>query len=160
MKITERLKVEHGVFLHQIKLLERLAAAGAPAPVLATAVETLAVAEEPHSEIEERLLYPLLEASLGAEFPALKAVAGEHARLRELLAKIRGGAFAASDVSELARFFRQHLENEIHSLFVLAEEWIPESQLVAMCDWEGEHVYDSVGRREDWMGAMEKKRAE
>jgi hypothetical protein len=50
-----------------------------------------------------------------------------------------------------------HIEKEIHLIFPLAEEWIPEETLSQMCDWYAEHVRDRSGRHatrqsEKWPG--------
>ena len=52
MKITDRLKVEHGVFLAQLRHLEQMVAVRAPAPALAGAIETIARAEAHHSALD------------------------------------------------------------------------------------------------------------
>ena len=151
MRITDRLKVEHGVFLQQLRVLRGLVELKAPNPILAAVVETIAVAEEHHSEIEEQALYPALAKVLGPGSSALLAVASEHAAIRQAVAKIRGGEFEPPDVLALADTLREHLEHEIHSLFALADEWLTEAQLVSMCNWNVEHVYDTAGQRELWV---------
>jgi len=150
MKITDRLKVEHGVFLQQLKVVRELLALDAPPAVLAAIVETIATAEERHSEIEDRALYPALTRALGDGFPALVAVRAEHAAIRQAVATIRSGEFVAADVEHFARIVRDHLEHEIHSLFALAEEWLTEEQLASMCNWNVEHVYEEAGQRALW----------
>ena len=151
MKVTDRLKVEHGVFLQQLRVLRSLVELKAPTAILAAVVEAIAVAEEQHSQIEEQALYPALAKVLGPGAPALVAVAGEHAALRQRVAKIRGGEFDVADVTEFADLLHDHLEHEIHSLFALADEWLAEAQLVSMCNWNVEHVYDAAGQRALWM---------
>lgn len=151
MKITDRLKVEHGVFLQQLRYLGEMLAAGVPPALLAAVVETIASAEERHSEIEDKALYPLLTKALGENFPALVAVRGDHEAIRSAVARIRGGSFEAADVEAFAHLMRDHLEREIHSLFALAEEWLTEAQLTSMCNWNVEHVFDATGQREAWV---------
>lgn len=151
MKITERLKVEHGVFLDQLRLLEEMAAAASPAPVLAAVVETIAVAEQRHDELEDRLLYPDLARAIGQDHPALVQVAADHQRIRDLIARIRSGDFQASDIVAFVAVLREHLEREIHSVFLLAGEWIPEERLTALGDWDAEHLFSAAGERERWL---------
>jgi len=151
MKITDRLKVEHGVFLQQLRVLRSLVELKAPHPILAAVVETIATAEEQHSQIEEQALYPLLAKVLGPGSAALVAVAKEHAALRQSVARIRGGDFEAVDVVAFADLLNEHLEHEIHTLFALADEWLTEAQLTSMCNWDVEHVYDAAGQRALWM---------
>jgi hemerythrin-like domain-containing protein len=151
MRITDRLKVEHGVFLQQLRVLRSLVELKAPHAILAAVVETIAMAEEQHSHIEERALYPALAKVLGPTSPALATVAAEHAALRQRVAKIRGGDFEVADVIAFADTLEDHLEREIHTLFALADEWLTEEQLVSMCNWNVEHVYDAAGQRAVWM---------
>ena len=67
------------------------------------------------------------------------------------MAKIRGGAFDVADVVLFADVLHGHLEREIHTLFALADEWLTEAQLVSMCNWNVEHVYEAAGQRAVWM---------
>jgi hypothetical protein len=150
MKLTDRLKVEHGIFLKQLAFLEGLVKLEAPPDLLAAVAETIALAEEDHSQLEGRLLYPLLEKALGADYAPLRQVAQDHAALAALVARVRAGGGDGALVLELVNLMRAHLEREIHGLFALAEEWIPADRLEALCNWEEEHLYESLGRRSDW----------
>ncbi len=150
MKLTDRLKVEHGIFLKQLAFLEGLVKLDAPPNLLAAVAETIALAEEDHSQLEGRLLYPLLEKAVGSDYGPLQQVAQDHADLSALVERVRGGAPSAKLVLELVNLMRDHLEREIHGLFALAEEWIPAERLEALCNWEEEHLYESLGRRLEW----------
>lgn len=150
MRITDRLKAEHGVFLRQLKTLERLQEAGAPAEALAAVVAAIADAEEHHSALEDRVLYPALVRVLGLEKAGLKEVAGEHARLRELSAAILSGRFEGKDVADYARLAREHFEHEIHGAFVLAEEWIVGEELERMANWNVDHTFEALGLPAPW----------
>jgi hemerythrin-like domain-containing protein len=154
MKITDRLKVEHGVFLLQLRAIEELLAAAAPAPVLAAAVTTVAAAEAHHSTIEDRLLYPALIRALGKESPVLREVEAEHGRIHRLVESIRRGEGGADSVASFVSMLREHLEKEIHSLFAVADEVLSPEQLQAMCNWDLEHVYEAAGHREAWLGKL------
>ena len=150
MRITDRLKAEHGVFLRQLKTLERLCAEGAPGEALAAAVRTIAEAEAHHSELEDRVLYPALARVVGEGHPGLRAVAAEHARLREMSEAILGGRAAGGDVAEYARLAREHFEHEIHGVFVTAEEWIDDADLERMANWNVDHTFEETGRPAPW----------
>ena len=150
MKLTDRLKVEHGVFLKQLAFLESLVEQQAPPQILAAVAETIALAEEEHSQLEGRLLYPLLEKALGTDYAPLRQVAQDHAELAALIARVRAGTADSSLILELVKVMRDHLEREIHGLFALAEEWIPADRLETLASWEEEHLYESLGRRSDW----------
>ena len=152
MRITDRLKAEHGVFLRQLRTLERLAEAGASVEALAAVVAAIAEAEEHHSALEDRVLYPALVRVLGSEEATLQAVASEHARVRELSAAILAGRFDKPDVAEYARVSREHFEHEIHGVFVLAEEWISELELERMANWNVDHTFEELGHPAPWKG--------
>src|SRR5882672_6827663 len=93
MKITERLKAEHGVFLYQLDRLEELSLGDTPMDVLAAVVETIASAEDHHSMIEDQVLYPALVQANSGEFPLLRKARAEHVEIRRLVTRIRSGAF-------------------------------------------------------------------
>ena len=150
MRITDRLKAEHGVFLRQLKTLEQLREEGAPAAALAAVVAAIADAEEHHSALEDRVLYPALVRVLGAEEATLQAVAREHAQLRELSSTILSGRFEGKDVADYARLAREHFEHEIHGVFVLAEEWIGDEELERMANWNVDHTFEEMGRPAPW----------
>jgi hemerythrin-like domain-containing protein len=146
MKITERLKVEHGVFLHQLKALERLVREDAAADAVGAVVAVIASAEEHHSELEDRILYPAIEKVLGKDSPPLRAVAAEHVALRGLAERIQGGDRTAALVLAYVEALRKHLEREIHALFPLAEEVLSPEALATLSNWDVEHVHDEAGR--------------
>lgn len=151
MKITDRLKVEHGVFLLQLRYLEELLRRHAPPATLVAAVETIAIAEENHSLIEDRVLYPALATALGSDLPVLKQIEEDHRESKELVARIRAGDTDEATVRAWVERLRTHMEREIHATFVLIEETIALERLVSMCNWETEHIYGEMGKRSAWV---------
>ena len=150
MRITDRLKAEHGVFLKELKALERMQREGAAPDQLAAVVAVIAEAEEHHSALEERVLYPALVKIVGASEPRLAQVAREHERLRALTGAIASGSFAREDVAEYARAAREHFEHEIHGVFVLAEELLDDAELARMANWNVDHTYEELGKKAPW----------
>lgn len=150
MKITERLKVEHGVFLFQLDHLERLVQGGAPPQVLKAVVGAIASAEEHHSEIEDRLLFPALEKSIGREAPLMVKAEQEHHEVKKLVDLIRSDSFDEATVTAFVELMRKHLEREIHDVFALVEDMIPAEQLVSMSNWDVDHLYEANARRKPW----------
>jgi hemerythrin-like domain-containing protein len=144
MKITDRLKVEHGVFLRQLRYLEQLLEHDAPKAVLATVVETIAKAEEHHTMIEDRLLYPELTKVFGEDLPALRELAQEHDQVRRLVATIRSGDFDGDVVHRFLQALRVHLEREIHQVFPLVEEILSPERLASLSNWDAEHVMEAL----------------
>ena len=145
MKLTDRLKVEHGVFLVQLRHLEQMVATRAPASALASAIETIAKAELHHAALEDRLLYPALAEKVGPEAPPLRTIMADHRRIQELLDGIRTGEPDAEKTAEFVRTLRDHMEREIHEVFVLAERVLPEAQLHSMCNWDVQHIFEESG---------------
>ena len=144
MKITDRLKVEHGVFLRQLRYLEHLLEYDAPSAALAVAVETISRAEEHHTTIEDRLLYPALTKVLGEDFPPWRELEDDHKHIRQLVGKIRSGDFDGDTVHRLVQALRVHMEREIHQVFPLVEEILSEERLIALSNWDTEHVLEAL----------------
>jgi hemerythrin-like domain-containing protein len=150
MKLTERLKAEHGVFLFQLDHLERLVQSHAPRPVLQAVVETIASAEEHHSAIEDRLLYPALGKVIGRESPLMKKSEREHEEVHKLVDQIRSGPFDETTINAFISLLRKHLEREIHDLFGLADDMLSADDLVSMSNWDVDHLYEANGKRKPW----------
>ena len=150
MKITERLKVEHGVFLFQLDHLEKLVQSQAPAQILKAVVEAIASAEEHHTEIEDRLLFPALAKAVGRELPLLVKSEREHQEVKKLVGLIRSGSFDNVTITAFIAVMRKHLEREIHDVFTLVEDFIPAEQLISMSNWDVEHVYEANAKRQPW----------
>jgi hemerythrin-like domain-containing protein len=155
MKITDRLKVEHGVFLLQLRRLQEMVEKKAPAEELRSTLETIAAAEEWHSTLEDRVLYPALKETLGSDNELLKEIAEDHRMLRVLADKVRGTSFTPEDVTAYATRLRGHLEREIHGIFRLADQRISPERLAAMCNWDAEHIFEEAGKREEWLRSIE-----
>jgi hemerythrin-like domain-containing protein len=151
MKITDRLKVEHGVFLVQLKHLEQMVIARAPAAALTAVIETIAEAEAHHSALEDRLLYPALAAKLGPDCLPLRNIMADHQRIQQQLAGIRAGEPDPQATMELVTTLRDHMEREIHEIFVLAEDVLPEAALHSMCNWDVQHIYEESGNEALWL---------
>jgi hemerythrin-like domain-containing protein len=151
MKITDRLKVEHGVFLMQLRHLEQMIVGRAPAVAVAAAMETIAQAESHHSALEDRLLYPALAQRLGTDSAPLREVRADHQRIEQLLDKIRAGDTDAQTILELVGVLRDHMEREIHQVFTLAESVLSEGELSSMCNWDVQHIFEESGNEALWM---------
>ncbi len=146
MKITDRLKVEHGVFLEQLRFVEELVARNAPAVVLRSAVETIAAAEEHHSQLEERVLFPAVAEVMGPTFTPLQSVRADHSRLHALTAQIQAGDVDGDVVLAYVDLMRRHMEKEIHGLFPLIDEILSPETLETLSNWNLEHVLVEMGK--------------
>jgi hemerythrin-like domain-containing protein len=155
MKITDRLKVEHGVYLLQLRHLEALVDAQAPAEALKAVVRAIAAAEDQHSRLEDTVLYPELAKVVGTEFAPLMQVSEDHRRLADLSNR----AASSGDPLQVKAYIdhlRSHLEREIHSLFALAEEVLSPELLASLGNWQEEHVYREAGQPAPWERPREK----
>ena len=152
MKITDRLKAEHGVFLSQLEHLQDLVRREASLEVLQAVAETIAAAEERHARVEDRVLYPALARVLGGECALLQRWRAAHDELRQLVARIRAGGFDESTVEAFGERLRDHLEREIHDVFALAEEVLPAERLTGMSNWDVDHIHEVNARRQDFTG--------
>jgi hemerythrin-like domain-containing protein len=146
MKVTDRLKVEHGVFLEQLRFLEELVARNAPPLVLRSVVEVIAAAEERHSQLEERVLFPKLAAVMGPGFTPLESVHADHEVISALTAQIQAGDVDRDVVLTYVDVMRSHMEEEIHGLFPLVDEILGPETLESLSNWNAEHVLVESGR--------------
>jgi hemerythrin-like domain-containing protein len=155
MKLTERLKAEHGVLLSLLDHLDDLVASGAEPCVLRATTAAVVAAEEKHALFEERLLFRLVAASLGPDSPIVSSLLEEHERVAALGQRILSGSFEAATVAAYAAGLRGHIERETHRVFPLIDEVVPEEKLVAVSNWDAEHVaYEARGNRhrfEAWL---------
>jgi hemerythrin-like domain-containing protein len=154
MKLTDRLKVEHGIFLAQLRQLEQMVAVRAPAAALAGAIETIARAELQHSALEDRLLYPALARKVGTDAAPLRTIKADHERIQQQLDAIRAGGPDPEKTSEFVRTLRDHMEREIHEVFVLAERVLPEEELHSMCNWDIQHIFEESGNESLFLERM------
>jgi hemerythrin-like domain-containing protein len=155
MKITERLKAEHGVLLILLDHLDRLLNQRAGRETLQATVDAISTAEEEHGRIEDRLLFGLLAESLRPEHPALLALREDHRQIKYLARQICLGVFDEEMVRAYSRRLREHIERETHYFFPLVEELISEVALTRFGNWDEEHVLREARRApsaELWLG--------
>jgi hemerythrin-like domain-containing protein len=149
MKLTDRLRVEHGVYLLQLRQVEELLTAEAAPEALAAALSVIVVAEDHHSRLEDAVLYPELERRIGADTSPLVEVRQAHERLRVLATQARLTASSA-DVRAFVDELREHMEHEIHHVFPLIEELVSEELLSSLGNWQEDHLCHELGRPESW----------
>jgi hemerythrin-like domain-containing protein len=156
MRITERLNVEHGVFLRQLEYLQQLVRENAPAPVLQAVARTITDGMRAHRRLEDEHLYPLLDRLLGQGFPLYADVSAEHAKIDEGLKAMEAGVFDRDRLAAFIADLEAHIETEIHVLFPLAESWVPAEKLSSMNNWYVDHIHErnDSGHRpsEHWLG--------
>ncbi|MFQ5670139.1 MAG: hemerythrin domain-containing protein [Acidobacteriota bacterium] len=146
MKVTECLNTEHGVFLAQLRVLERMLDKKSSPKELRAAMSIIAEAVEKHREAEEKIFYPAIARECGAGLSPIHVMEAEH---REIGRCIQGVASGDGNIPELARAFvdtlRQHIAKEINVLFPLAEEKIPTAELEQMACQCVEQYHQAAG---------------
>jgi hemerythrin-like domain-containing protein len=155
MKITERLKAEHGILLLLLDHLDAVLRRRAGREALQATVDAIAAAEEEHALIEDKLLFGLLAESLHPECPALAALREDHRQIGHLAQQVRLGVFDEDMVRGYSNGLRQHIERETHYFFPLVEELVAEDSLAKFGNWDEEHVLRTVRRgasAELWLG--------
>jgi regulator of cell morphogenesis and NO signaling len=125
MKITDALKDEHRILSARLDSLERLLDAGAPLADLRTAAALLSGGLLSHAHLEDDLLFPALEAHMGAGNGPLAVMRAEHQEIERGLATL-GARQSAEEVREtlaqVLQVARQHFAKEDEVLFPMAED--------------------------------------
>ena len=148
MKLTEYLNVEHGVILALLRHLEMLLDHKVPRKVLATAADMVAKVIDAHRDIEEMLLYPALEEVLGPENFSIETRKHEHGSAQQIADAIHAGTVDNSQVRTFIGLLQNHIAEEIHDLFPMAEKTIPAEKLEALTRRALDRIYD---RAEVWI---------
>lgn len=155
MKITERLKAEHGILLILLDHLDDVLRRRAGREVLQATVDAIAAAEEEHALLEDKLFFGILAESLSPECPTLTLPQDDHRHIGHVAQQIRLGAFDEEMVRGYSSRLRQHIERETHYFFPLVEAFVPEDTLTKFGNWDEEHVLREVRRgpsADVWLG--------
>ena len=155
MKITERLKAEHGILLILLDHLDDVLRRRAGREAMQATVDAIAAAEEEHALLEDKLLFGLLAESLHPECPTLTALQEDHRHIGHIAQQVRLGAFDEEMVRGYSSRLRQHIERETHYFFPLVEELVAEDALATLGNWDEEHVLRQVRRGPSadlWLG--------
>lgn len=132
MRITDRFRGEHQVFLTQLDVLRGLLDGGASADAFAGALRALAAPVGGHAEREEAVLFPAL-GSEGIEAPT-RVLTEEHRLFDGWIEQMTAGARAElrSVFEVFERTLRDHIAREDDVLFPLADRVLGEDRLVAL----------------------------
>jgi hypothetical protein len=97
----------------------------------------------------------MVAASLGPDSPVVSSLLEEHERIAGLGRRILSGEFDEGTVGAYLAGLREHIERETHRFFPLIEEIVPDEKLVAVSNWDAEHVArEAIGNRyrfEEWL---------
>ncbi len=137
MKITKALLGEHGVFYGQFDYLEQVLPGTGAVEQVQKLAGLLAAGLEPHAKIENEILFPQLEAILGAEAGPVPVMRMEHDEIESSLAQ----AQASRDLDQARNLVlhaidvaREHFSKEEHVLFPMAEQVLDAETLERLGD--------------------------
>lgn len=134
MRITDRFRSEHAVFVQQLEILGELLDGGAPREAFVAALRTLAAPLSRHAEREEDVLFPELAFDDDARGP-IRVLTEEHDLIDGWIERLTAGlppAELRSVFEELAETLRGHILREDSAMFPLAELVLDEAKLVAL----------------------------
>lgn len=123
MKITDALLGEHGVFYAQFEELRRAVEENPDTSKWKAYVALLASGLETHADIEDRVLFTALEASLPAESGPIAVMRSEHEEIRATLARVLKGTdpeAMRADIQHFLEVVHSHFAKEEQVLFPLA----------------------------------------
>jgi hypothetical protein len=131
MKLTDALLGEHGVLYALFDHIEAtLADAKALAEVQRTA-EILGAALAGHAAIEDDILFPALDQTIGPDGP-LAVMRHEHEEVHRMFGEIAAGgelAEAATLVRSLIDLAREHFAKEEQVLFTMSQQALGDDKL-------------------------------
>lgn len=149
MKVTECLNTEHGVFLSQLRVLEKMLAGNTGAEELRAATLPIAETVERHRQAEETIFYPAILKACSEEAP-IEEMEAEHTEVERCIQAIlaREGDIAAH-VRTFIDTLRQHIAREIQVLFPMADEKIHQNELERMTRECIEYYHAAAGVKTD-----------
>lgn len=133
MRITDRFRGEHQVFVEQLGVLRSMLERGVSPEAFVAALQTLAAPLGRHAGREEEELFPAL-AGAGVEAP-VRVLTDEHRLIDGWIGRIAAGLAPdelRSVFAELESTLRGHIEREDEILFPLAERMLGDDRLIEM----------------------------
>jgi len=136
MTITELLRTEHAAFNSILQEIEGVLPSGATLGEIRILVRVIAGFLQQHGGKEEAVLYPALD-HMQAHRGKLQELTQEHGELDQQVRQVanhRDLNKARQQLGQLIQAIRQHFEHEERHLFPLAEEVLPDENLVALAE--------------------------
>lgn len=124
VKLTDALLGEHGVFYALFDQIEAAAAGATSVTRVQEATVVLRAVVRSHANLEEELLFPVLEPLMGADGP-LAVMRAEHDEIGRALQRIedmRDPDDASASVSRALNLVRNHFQKEEVVLFNVARQ--------------------------------------
>ena len=135
MKITDALLGEHGVFYGLMRHVEETAPLWEDTRETRAAAAMLVSVLKTHADLEDEILFHLLEPDLGTQNSILSILRIQHEEIEVTLAKV-----LETDLPRRARelllrtldLIRDHFEREERDLFPAAERLLDSDQLIRL----------------------------
>lgn len=132
MRITDRFRSEHAVFVEQLRVLATTLRGGTSLDEIVAAIRTLAAPLRRHAQSEEETLFP----ALGPEADApIQVLTQEHTQIEGWLQRMAAPQSRAELASLFATFeatLQSHIVREDQVLFPIAERALGDAELVAL----------------------------
>lgn len=149
MKITDALHAEHATLYAQLDFLAAAAAASPGASDGRAYAALLGSALHSHAEVEDELLFDLLDAHIGPGGP-LAVMREEHEDVKATLDRLEhldDGDDPVPHLRHLVEVARAHFDKEEQVLFPMAENVVPEADLEAAAQRWAERRFASTWAR-------------
>lgn len=140
MNIVQVLKIQHGVFLEQLRYLEEFKKTAESTTDMAgmkQIVFCIADTLRKHSKVEEKYLFPALKPYLGKEMCVAAVAEFEYAEILKIVAALGKTTDVESVMLETTKFIvyvRDHFAKEECVLFPLAEKKLSQKRLEALVE--------------------------
>ena len=147
MKLTDALLGEHGIFYALFDHVEAVAADSGAVAQVQSAIAVLTALISSHAALEERLLFPALEAHLGKNGP-LAQMRAEHMEMERVLTRIEDAGDieeAAGWVEQALSLARSHFHKEELVIFRMAEQFLDEETQTQLGRVYAEHRRITIG---------------
>ncbi len=134
MKLTDALLGEHGVLYALFDQAEALTATATSVVQIQEAMVALSAVILSHSNLEEELLFPALEAHMGTTGP-LAVMRTEHDEIDQALRQIEAARNlddGAECVARVLSILRDHFQKEEEVLFSIARQTLDEETQVRL----------------------------
>ena len=133
MRITDRFRSEHAVFVQQLGVLDAMLRGGASLDEVIAGIRILAAPLHRHAQNEESTLFPALDPDADAP---IRILTQEHSQIERWLQRMTSAPVTRADLTDIFRSFdallQGHIVREDEVLFPMAERALGESELVAL----------------------------
>ncbi len=132
MRITDRFRSEHAVFVEQLGVLATMVRGGGSVDEIVAGLRMLAAPLRRHAENEERTLFPALGPDAGAPVQILTQEHAQMERWVERMTDTSSRTELATVFESFDRLLRGHIDREDDVLFPMAENALGDDEIAAL----------------------------